>query len=211
MNRATRITVSTIGTILGVSGISHGLFEVLQGNTATGGFFISAIGEAHRMWPHGNEYAFTLIPNYLVTGIAAISVGVAAIIWSLWFVGTRRGAIGFLLLFCLLLLLGGGVAQVLLFVPAFLVATRINAPLSLSRRALAGRFGRAFSSLWPWLLGVSAALLLFTLWVAVTGSVPGVSDPDRALTVMIGSLATHVVLVLLTYLAGFARDVQQVS
>ena len=54
----------TLGTIFGISGMSHGLFEILQGNVPTGGLFISAIGEAHKMWPHGNELAFTLIPNF---------------------------------------------------------------------------------------------------------------------------------------------------
>jgi hypothetical protein len=55
MNRATRIIVATLGTLFGLSGISHGFFETLQGNISTGGLFISAIGEAQRMWPHGNS------------------------------------------------------------------------------------------------------------------------------------------------------------
>lgn len=80
MNRATRITVATLGIVFAVSGLSHGFFEVLQGNTPTEGMFISAIGEAHRMWPHGNEYAFTLIPNFLVTGIVAMLIGLLIII-----------------------------------------------------------------------------------------------------------------------------------
>ena len=71
MNRATRATVATLGAILGLSGISHGFFETLQGHVPTGGHLISAIGESHRMWPHGSEAALTLIPTMLITGIAA--------------------------------------------------------------------------------------------------------------------------------------------
>lgn len=77
MNRATRTNVATLGTIFGISGMSHGFFEILQGSVPTDGLFISAIGEAQKMWPHGDEPAFTLIPNFLLTGIAAMIVGLA--------------------------------------------------------------------------------------------------------------------------------------
>ena len=53
VNAATRTNIATLGTIFGISGICHGFFEVLQGNTPTSGFIISAIGEAQQMWPHG--------------------------------------------------------------------------------------------------------------------------------------------------------------
>ena len=110
MNRATRINVTLLGVIFGISGINHGLFETLQGNIQTGGLFISAIGEAQKMWPHGNEPAFTLIPNFLITGIVAMLVGLAIIVWSCVYVHKKMGSIILLLLFILLLLVGGGVA-----------------------------------------------------------------------------------------------------
>ncbi|MGB8980624.1 MAG: hypothetical protein WCC12_01995, partial [Anaerolineales bacterium] len=99
MNKATRLTVATLGTIFGISGMNHGFFEILQGNVPTGSLFISAIGEAQKMWPHGNEPAFTLIPNFLMTGIAAMIVGLAIIIWSLGFVHKKNGPVVFILLF----------------------------------------------------------------------------------------------------------------
>jgi len=43
MNRATRINVTTIGVIFGLSGMTHGFAETIQGNTPTGGLFINAI------------------------------------------------------------------------------------------------------------------------------------------------------------------------
>ena len=48
MNKATMV-VSTLGIIFGIGGISHGIFEILQGNTPTDGMIISAISEAQRM------------------------------------------------------------------------------------------------------------------------------------------------------------------
>ena len=115
MNRATRTNVATLGTIFGISGMSHGFFEILQGSVPTDGLFISAIGEAQKMWPHGDEPAFTLIPNFLLTGIAAMIVGLTIIIWSLGFVHKKNGPTVFILLFILLLVVGGGVAQILFF------------------------------------------------------------------------------------------------
>ena len=112
MNKATRIIVATLGVIFGISGMSYGFFELLQGNAPTGGLFISAIGEAQKMWSHGNEYAFTLIPNFLITGIAATVVGLVIIVWSLAFVHKKNGPTVFFLLFVFLLLVGGGVAQI---------------------------------------------------------------------------------------------------
>jgi hypothetical protein len=106
MNNATRTAVATLGTIFGISGMNHGFFEILQGNIPTGGLFISAIGEAQKMWPHGNELAFTLIPNFLMTGIAAMIVGLAIIMWSLAFVHKKNGSTVFILLFILLLMVG---------------------------------------------------------------------------------------------------------
>jgi hypothetical protein len=82
MNKATRISVSTLGIIFGIGGISHGIFKILQGNTPTGGMIISAISQAQPIWAHGNEIAFTIIPNFLVTGITAIIASLMIVIWS---------------------------------------------------------------------------------------------------------------------------------
>ena len=114
MNRVARIIVATLGSIFGFSGMGHGFFEILQGDVPTEGVFISAIGEAQRMWPHGNEYAVTLIPNFLISGITAMLVGLALIVWSIGFVHRKNGAL-------ILLLAGGGVAQILFFPWVYLV------------------------------------------------------------------------------------------
>ena len=209
MNTATRRIVSTLGVIFAISGMSHGFFETLQGNTPTGGVFISAIGESHRMWEHGNEYAFTLIPNFLITGILAMCVSVTIVIWSTRFVHKKNGPIGFLLLFILLFLVGGGIAQVLFFTLTWLVATRINRPLTWWRKALPEKMRRVLARLWPWSLAVGSLLMLMTLQIATTGFVPLVSDSDAALTVMLSSLVLALGAFLLTFVAGFAHDIER--
>lgn len=82
-NRKIKITASAIGVLLGLSGIlNHGIFEILQGNVPTNGLFIEAIGKEHRYWLYGTEGAFTLIHNYLLTGIVASLVALNIVLWS---------------------------------------------------------------------------------------------------------------------------------
>lgn len=209
MNHATRVTVATLGVIFGISGMSHGFFETLQGNTPTDGMFISAIGEAHRMWVHGNEYALTLVPNFLITGILAMTVGLVIIIWSVGFVHRKHGPLALLLLFILLLLVGGGVAQIVFFILICAVATRINSPLTWWRTVLPAGGRRVLAWLWPWSLVVGSLLMLSTLAIATFGFVPGVNDPDQVLTVMLSCLGAGFSLMLFNFVAGFAYDIER--
>lgn len=206
MNNATRITVATLGTIFGISGMNHGFFEMLQGNVSTGGLFISAIGESQKMWIHGNEPAFTLIPNFLMTGIAAMVVGFAIIIWSLGFVHKKNGPTVFLLLFVLILLVGGGVAQIFFFPWFWLVSTQINKPLVWWKKILPIKIQKPLGKLWLWSLGISSALLIVVLEIGVTGFVPAVNDPDVVLSIMLACLGMEMVALPLTFVSGFARD-----
>ena len=206
MNNATRVIVTTLSVVFGISGMSHGFFEALQGNTPTDSMYISAIGETHRMWLHGNEPAFTLIPNFLITGIAAMLVGLAIIVWSLGFVHKKRGPTILLLLFVLLLLVGGGVAQILFFPWIWLVSTRINKPLIWWRKILPGKTQKSLGKLWPWSLITSSVLLAFVLEIGTTGFVPTVKDPEVVLSIMLSCLGMEVVVLPLTFVAGFAHD-----
>jgi hypothetical protein len=66
--------VSTLGVLFAIGGIDHGFFETLQGNKPTPGLFIRSIGPQQQMWPYGTEDAFTLIPNFLFSGIVSITL-----------------------------------------------------------------------------------------------------------------------------------------
>ncbi|MRS05615.1 hypothetical protein EG832_20725 [bacterium] len=207
MNKATRINIATLGTIFGISGINHGFFETLQGNVPTPGFFIFAIGEAQKMWQHGDEPAFTIIPNFLLTGFAAMIVGLSIIIWSLGFVHKKNGPTVFILLFILLLLVGGGVAQILFFPFIWLVSTRIHQPLDWWRKVLPTKVQESLAKVWPWFLVVSATLLVCPLIIATTGFVPAVNDTERVFSIMLICLGMEVLALPLTFVSGFAHDI----
>ena len=148
MNRAQRIIVSTLGVTLGIAGIDHGFFEVLQGNVPTPGLFVQAIGPANRMWVYGTEDAFTLIPNFLITGIFAMILSLIVMIWCIGFIHKKNGPRIFILLCVLLFLVGGGVAQVVGFILVWAMATQINSPLTWWRKALSESLMNWLSSSW---------------------------------------------------------------
>jgi hypothetical protein len=206
MNKATRTFTMVFGIIFGVSGISHGLFEALQGNVPTEGVFISAVGEAHRMWPHGAEPALTLIPNFLAAGIVSIVVGVALIAWSIAGVHKPKGSTVFLILFLVLLFTGGGVAQVLFFPIFWLVSTRIIGSLSWWEKAIPRAARGALSRVWSVALALAAGLMSATLFIAFTGYVPLIDDPETVLSVMLFCLFAVMVLLPLIIVSGFAKD-----
>jgi hypothetical protein len=207
MNKVTKIIVATLASIFGLSGMSHGFSEILQGNTPTGGMFIAAIGEAQRMWPHGDEYAFSLIPNFLVTGIVAVLVSLAIVVWSIGFTHKKHGATILFLLFVLLLLVGGGVAQIIFFPFICLVSTRINKPLKWWRKVLPVQIYKPLGKLWPWCLAMVSFLFVFALQIAITGFVPGMRDPEKILSFTMFCLGLAAMILPLTFISGFAQDI----
>ena len=209
MNRATRIVFATMGVVLAISGMSHGFFETQQGNTPTNGLVIDAISEAQQAWEYGGEAAFTLIPNFLVTGIAALGVGITIIIWSLGFIHTKHGATVFLLLFILLFLVGGGIGQVPLFLVAWAFGTRINKPLTWWRNALPGGIQRMLAKVWPWTLAAGSALFLLALEIAIFGYFPGIEDAEQLIGLVMASLGAGLACFVLSYVSGFAADIQR--
>lgn len=209
MNRATRINVTTVGVIFGFSGMTHGFEETLQGNTPTNGMFIFAIapGSSWTRWSEGGEGAFTIVPNFLLTGILAMLVGLALIIWSLGFVQRRYGPTIFLLLFVLLFLVGGGIGQVVFFIPAWAVATRIHKPLDWWRRMLPEGLRGGLAQLWPWLLALASVLILSALPLAIFGYLPGIEDMERVLNITVSMVGASLLCFLLAFVSGFAYDV----
>jgi hypothetical protein len=207
MNRATQIIVATIGVILAIAGLDHGIFETLQGNKPTTGLIIQAIGPEQNLW--GTEEAFTLIPNFLITGILAILVSLAIMVWSIGYIHTQHGATVFGLLFILLFLVGGGIAAQIMFVPVtWAAATRIQKPLTGWRKALPEGLRRLLAKIWPATLVLGCISFLIGLFIAITGYIPGVSDDERILAICWafifgGGLGMY----LLTFVAGFASDI----
>ena len=204
MTPSTRAGVMVAGIIGGVISMEHGLFEVLQGSTLTGGAVINAIGPAQRFWENGGEMALTLIPNFLASGICAMIIGVLVIIWSIGFIHRRFGALGFFLLQCLQLLLGGGIAFFSVALIMSITATRIGRPLRWWRGRVPLGVRRALGSLWLWLF--IPAVVLFCL--LILGGIFGVRFLDPASTTKALTISGYITLGLMTAAAvsSVARD-----
>ena len=209
-NHKTRITAATLGTLLGLAGcINHGMFEIMQGNTPTNGFFIEAIGEAHRFWIHGTEGAVTVIPNFLLTGIAVLLAGLAIIVWSLKFIHTKHGATVFLLLLLALTLVGGGIGHIVLFLPTWGYATRIDKPLSWWRKVLSNDARNVLATLWKPMLVLTALSWVTVMELGIFGYFPWQTDPDVLLNITFGFVMLTVVLANVAFVCAFAGDIGQ--
>jgi hypothetical protein len=89
-------------------------------------------------WNHC-EPAMTILPNFLITGILAIILGIVIMVWSAFFVQKEHGGLVLVLLCIPLLLFGGGLFPPLIGIIAGAVGTRINKPLNPEGSRLSGR------------------------------------------------------------------------
>ncbi len=195
MKNATRITVSSFGTLVGIAGIEHGIGEILQGNIAPASWMILS-------WPGegpfrvlSGEPAMTIIPNLLVSGLLTVLVSLIFVAWVIRFIGSKHGGALLALLSMAMLLVGGG-----LFPPVFgiilaVVATRIQSSMGQKRKPPSG-WRMTASRVWPWSLGIG----LFT-WLLMMPGLPlascfGLAPDDMLIWLiivgMIGFLLTSI-------------------
>ena len=210
-NTATRRNVSTIGVLLGIGSIDHGVLEMMQGNRPTPGNLIKALGPGHSwtVWSQGSEPAFTLVHNFVLTGVFATMLGLLLIYWSARRIGGRRGPAVFLLLSLASFFTGGGLAQLFVLVPNWAAATRIHAPLVFWRRLLPRGVRPVLGVLWPWALAAAGALFVGALEIALLGYCPGVPRVREVLARFLIRLAAVLLgLFAFTYICGFARDAE---
>jgi hypothetical protein len=210
MNAMKSLT-KTIGVICGISGLEHGFFEALQGNVApeyhtiSGSPMIYAIGDAQRFWKYGFEYAFTVVPDYLITGILAMAISLLVVFCSVRFLDKKFGWLGFIVLSVLQYLTGGGAAQ---FGPAImmgLVAITIRHPLKW-RRATCPGLRRALAWPWLWLLILFAFVFCHSIVTAVFGFFYGVNDPEIINQILWGMLDVMIILLPLAMISALVRD-----
>jgi hypothetical protein len=207
---ATRVTATVIGVFFGLfSGVNHGIFEILQGNRPTEGLVINAIGEAQRFWPEGTEPAFTLIPNYMLTGIVSILVGIAIVIWSLRFLDSKHGSLVYFGLFVLSFLVGGGMGQAFFFIPASAFSTRIGKPLIWWGKVLPKKMWPFLSKIWPVCLVLATISMLIGLEMAIFGWFPGVTDLERLTDINMNFVFAAAFLYILAFIAGFGHELNK--
>ena len=198
MNRSTALLVAILGAIIGVSGAIHGVFSILKGNTPTGGMLLADIG------------AFTIVQNYLVTGILAAGFGISIVAWSTAFIVRRHWPAIFVALSAGLFLVGGGIAEVAFILLTAFLSTCIHHPLPRWQRAAGSRFGSALSRLWPYAIVLALAVFLigYSVWLFVLP--PGEVRQVGTLHYLTwASLGIGFVMILLVIPCGFIRDVRQ--
>jgi hypothetical protein len=202
--KASRVTVSTFGAIIGIAGIEHGIGEILQGNKAPEGLYIQS-------WPVADnplyevlsgEPALTIIPNLLLTGILAIIASISLIIWAIFFIERKHGALIFLLLNFIGMLVGIGVAgPILIGIITALVGTKINSKISwMNEHSSARDF---LSKIWKYVYIVSV-FSWFSLWpgLIILGLFVSVIDPLIVIILTLVSLITFI----LAIVSSFAYD-----
>jgi hypothetical protein len=194
---ATRVIATTVGVFFGLfSGVNHGLFEVLQGNAPTDGLVINAIGEAQRFW---------------LEGIASMIVGLAIIIWSIWFLPGKHGRTIFLGLFILSFLVGGGIGQVAFFIPAWAFATRMDKPLTWWKKTLPRSTWPFLSNLWIVTLALATLAILIGLELAIFGYFPGFTDPETLQNTAMLFVLSSAILYVIAFIAGFGHELMRME
>ncbi|MFX1281722.1 MAG: hypothetical protein ACFFA3_20390 [Promethearchaeota archaeon] len=203
---ATRLVVSSFGVIGGFISIEHGVFETLQGNIPTNGIIINAIAPGHWYWKEGGELAMTIIPNFLITGIVAIIIGIMVIIWSIRFVQGKYGALGLFTLTILTLLFGGGIAFFIIGIIISIIATQINKSHKWWDKHLSNNAKKYFTKLWLPFFSISVIILI----LLVLGGMLGVwfLEPINATTLLSNVGLISIGMIIFTIICGFIHDIR---
>lgn len=196
-NNSTRIFAVIMGILTGFGGAAHGIFEILQTGKPSGELFSETLG------------GFTIIPDFKISGIIALLIGLSIICWTIGFIYKKNGPLIYLALSVLLFLAGGGVAQVLGFLTTWAVATRINKPLTWWKKILRDDFRIKLAKLWFPLL-ITGFLFFFTgvaIWLFLTP--PVVEYRIGAVQYTCWSfLVIGFLCLILTIVSGFAHDIE---
>ena len=201
MRKATRAVATFFGVIAGIAGIEHGYFEVLQGNARPTSLMIPSMGPPcvpEKVW-NACEPAMTVIPNFLVTGILAILISLAVLVWAAAFLQRKNGGAVLIGLSSALLLFGGGIFPPLIGIIGGVAGIKINAPRS---GRPAGSFVRFLAKLWP------GSLVIFVAWILGQWVVGYFFNEFLQKNALI-SLLLILVLLPLSVLAAYAHDIQE--
>ncbi|MCP8322705.1 MAG: hypothetical protein L6N96_00805 [Candidatus Methylarchaceae archaeon HK02M2] len=209
-NYAIKKVASIFGVLVGLAGIEHGIFEILQGNVAPNDIMIDAIGPAQKFWEYATETALTIIPNFLITGIFAIIFGLLVTIWAGALIDKKYGAWIFGLLSLILWLVGGGFAPIFMSILGFAAATRINKPLKWWRRHLPVNLKSFLSRLWPWSIIIYVLVFAMGVEIAIFGyPLLWIFDANVTYTIQWTLALIMVVLWPVSIITALAYDIQK--
>jgi hypothetical protein len=198
INNSTWLLVRVQGALLGIVAIVHGVAEISHGNTAIDTLLVGNIG------------AFTLIPNYLITGIVNIIVSLSVILCATILIHKQYGSLVFFLLSILLFFVGGGVAEIPFLLLTWGISTRITAPLTWWRTVLPERLRMFLANSWltMWIIDYVTLGIGIGIWLFVLP--PGTPYPPHVMEYIVdwSFLSVGLLGQGLTIVAGFARDSQ---
>jgi hypothetical protein len=152
---------SLFGILAGLGGLTHGIGELLQGNTAPGGIIINSWTQGPIATNMGGEPAMTIVPNLFLTGALTILVSLATILWSAVFVQGKNGGRVLIGLSVLMLLVGGGFGPPIIGILAGVAGTGIYPSRDGWRTRLLGDNGRFVLVMWPLMFAIAAISSIF--------------------------------------------------
>jgi biotin transporter BioY len=109
----------------------------------------------------------------------------------------------------LLTLVGGGIGYILVFVPTWAFATRINKPLNGWKNMLPLRLRKILAALWIYSLGTATISLIILMELGIFGYVPGIKNPDIVLNIVFGFLFASAILACITFICALALDIEE--
>ena len=198
MRKATKTVATWFGVSAGIAGLEHGYFEILQGSTRpTSPAFFPSMGPPcvpEQIW-NACEPAMSILPNFLITGILAVLLGLGTIVWSAGFLQRKHGGLVLILLSIALLLFGGGFFPPIIGLVGGVAGAKINSPLS----GKPGKITRWAAKLWPW------PLVIFLVWV--WGQFPvGYFFNDFLKSIMYFGMLLILTTLPLSVYVGYAHD-----
>ncbi|UYP44205.1 hypothetical protein NEF87_000490 [Candidatus Lokiarchaeum ossiferum] len=199
LNKTTKLITQVVGIFLAFSSFEHGLFESLQGNKKTEGFIIQSISQDMRFWEGGSEEAFTIIPNYLVTGILVMILSLTIIIWLLFFLNNIYGTKILGLLFLLITLVGGGIGYIPIVISLLIHSSKINKPIKEQNIKIN-------SKIWPFTIGFATITWIILIEIAIWGYFPGVTGHDDLMNIVWICLLSTFIFVNISFLSGYSKD-----
>jgi hypothetical protein len=149
--RATRVVVGALGALVGLAGVEHGVGELLQGPGRPAGLVIESWRDVAAFEVLSGEPAMTVVPDLQLTGVLAVTVGLTVAVWSIWFIGRRRGGLVLIGLSLVLLLVGGGLFPPVMGIALGAVASRMGRHAACPARP----WRRVVAPAWPWFLTAS--------------------------------------------------------
>ena len=201
-----RTVSSILGIYGGFLGFEHGIGEILQGNLAVPTIRINAYGSAGLPFPFGHEPAMTLLPTFLLTGIAAVLIALLIMFLSAFFASKKPAPLVLLLLSILLLFVGGGYGPIPILILAVIAGFKARSQFGIWRK-FPLIFRRFLALSWKWFVAMIFIVVLASiLW----GYISGMNDPSfsretyTSLAMATGLL--QVFFALLAVIASAAND-----